>query len=206
MLCISLFLSQIKNRSSKQIRFAVHFKRNKTMKKIFFAAAILLSAVAFYSCKDKSSAAAGAEDPKVVLANFFDALSKADIEAAKKLSTTESQAFLNMAGAKISENKEMLAKYDKSKMTFGEATITGDDAVVPITTNNTSANFPLKKVDGQWKVDINFNSMMSLNMDKIKERQGIRGLDKLKNMNVDSLAKEMIRKNDSAKAALEKMK
>lgn len=178
------------------------------MKKIFLAAAILLAAAAFYSCKGKSSstAAVAVEDPKVVLTNFFDALSRADIETAKSLSTPESQVMLSLAGAKLQANKEMLSKYDKSKVTFGEARITGDSAVVPIITKNSSVDFPLRKIDGAWKVDFTLNSMMELNMGKIKERQGMRGLERLKNMNVDSLAKEMLRKNDSAKAALEKIK
>lgn len=177
------------------------------MKKIFFAAAILLAAVAFYSCKGKSSTAtAAAEDPKTVLTNFFDALSKADIEKAKSLSTPESQMMLGLAQSRLQGNKEMLAKYDKSKVTFGEAKISGDSAVVPIITNNSSVDFPLRKIDGSWKVDFTLSSMMGSNMDKMKERQGPRGLDRLKNLNIDSLAKEMIRKNDSAKKELEKLK
>jgi hypothetical protein len=48
--------------------------------------------------------------------------------------------------------------------------------------------------------------MINSNMDKMKERRVERGLEKLKDLNVDSLTKEMLRKNDSAKAELKKMK
>jgi hypothetical protein len=174
------------------------------MKKLFLVSAILLSAVAFFSCKNKSAAAA--EDPKVVLAAFFDAVSKKDMTTAKSLATPESQMMLTLIESKITENSEMMTKYDKSKIKFGEATITGDNATVPLITENSSVGFPLKKIDGEWKVDFSINSMINSNMDKMKERRVERGLEKLKDLNVDSLAKEMLRKNDSAKEALKKIK
>ena len=174
------------------------------MKKLFLVSAILLSAVVFFSCKSKSAAAAG--DPKVVLAAFFDAISKNDMATAKSLATPESQMMLGLMESKMTGNNEMMSKYDKSKIKFGEPTITGDDATVPLITENSSVGFPLKKINGEWKVDFSINSMINSNMDKIKERKAERGLEKLKDLNVDSLAKEMIRKNDSAKAELKKIK
>ena len=174
------------------------------MKKLFLVSALLLSAVVFFSCKNKSAATAG--DPKVVLAAFFDAISKNDMATVKSLATPESQMMLGLMESKMTGNNEMMSKYDKSKIKFGEPTITGDDATVPLITENSSVGFPLKKINGEWKVDFSINSMINSNMDKIKERKAERGLEKLKELNVDSLAKEMIRKNDSAKAELKKIK
>jgi hypothetical protein len=99
-------------------------------------------------------------DPKVVLAAFFDAVSKKDMTTAKSLATPESQMMLTLMESKITENNEMMTKYDKSKIKFGEATITGDNATVPLITENSSVGFPLKKIDGEWKVDFTINSMM----------------------------------------------
>ena len=150
------------------------------MKKLFLVSITLLSAVVFFSCKSKSAVAA--EDPKVVLAAFFDAMGKKDMTTAKSLATPESQMMLSLMESKMTENNEMMTKYDKNKIKFGEATITGDDATVPLITESSSVGFPLKKISGEWKVDFTINSMINSNMDKIKERRGERGLEKLKNL------------------------
>ena len=59
------------------------------MKKLLFAAAII--AVAFLS-----SCAGAAGDPKAVLGNFFEALSKKDMATARKLATDDSKAMLDL--------------------------------------------------------------------------------------------------------------
>ena len=176
------------------------------MKKIFMAAVI--TTVLVTSCNS------GGGDPKTVLMAFFEALSKKDIPAAKKLATKESETMfglmeMGMKMAKDSKDNEM-DKFDKNKMVFGEAKIEGDKATVEVKDKEKgeSVNFILKKENGDWKVAFDKASMMQMGADKMKEKgmDGTapldslsKGLDQLKNMNTDSLA-------DKMKEGLDKLK
>jgi hypothetical protein len=164
------------------------------MKKILLAIA-MLSSVSFFSCNS------GGGDPKAVLAQFFDALSKNDIEGARKLATKDSKSMIDMMemGMKMGKDKKDSEKFNKNNMEFGEAKIDGDKAVVPVKekTSGETLNYNLKKEDGGWKVAFDKASIMSMGMEKMNEK-GINpadsissAMDKLKDVNMDSLKEGM---------------
>ncbi len=129
------------------------------MKKILFAA-LLLSPVLFFSCNS------GGGDPKAVLSQFFEALSKKDISAARKLATDDSKSMMDMMemGMKMDNNSKDSDKFDKSNMEFGEVKIDGDKATVAVkeTTSGKTTNYILKKENGKWKVAFDKASMMNM--------------------------------------------
>ena len=171
------------------------------MKKLL-TGVVLIASLFIASCNS-----AGKGDPKSVLLSFFDALTKKDISGAKKLATEDSKAMFDMMemGMKMGGDNKDMAKYNKEKMEFGDATIEGDKATVPVKdkTSGESVNYTLKKVGDSWKVAFDKATVMGMGMDKMKEK-GMNmdslsnGLDKLKNMNMDSLS-------DKVKEGLEKV-
>jgi len=180
------------------------------MKKLLLSA-FVIGAVIFSGCNS------GGGDPKVVLVSFFDALSKKDIGAARKLATAESKSMLDMIemGMKMGgDKKEDDGKYDKTKMEFGDPKIEGDKATVVVKdkTSGENTNFTLKKEGGSWKVAFDKASMMNMGMDKMKEK-GMdadstisKGMDELNNINTDSLKQkvdESMQKLEEAKKALD---
>ncbi len=169
------------------------------MKRILMAAAIV-SAITFAGCN------AGGGDPKSVLIAFFDALGKKDFATAKKLATKDSEGMFSLMemGMNMAKDKKDadMDKFNKDKMVFGEAKIDGDKATVEVKDKEKgeAVNFILKKESGSWKVAFDKASMMQMGMEKMKEKgedpsavmdSVNSGLDKLKNMNVDSIAGKM---------------
>lgn len=188
------------------------------MKKVFN---LLMMAGAFAiiatGCKSKSVA----NDPKAVLVSFFEKMAKKDLEGAAKLATKDSKAALDMMKKGMDMAEKM--KTDKPEedpmkdfkdVEFGDAKITGETAVVPITNKKEKETFefPLKKEDGSWKVDFSMNTLMKMGMDKAKESgtdvfdNGGTGTDTTgglnENFNADSLQKGL----EEAKKALENIK
>jgi hypothetical protein len=182
----------------------------------------LLVVLFAFSALYLSSCNSGGGDPKAVLTGFFDAMSKKDIAAARKLATADSKATFDMmeAGMKMMENTvddKTKDQFDKSKMEIGEAKIDGDKATIAVKEKKSgeSVNFILKKEAGEWKVAMDMASMMSMGADKMKE-EGMsdeqmgkmkENMDKLKNMSADSLKMMMdkgIQAMDSLKKALDK--
>ena len=175
------------------------------MKKLLFAAVVC--AFVFVGCKNSKNGT-----PTEVLTAWFDAMSKKDMATVKDLSTPESQSMISLMemGMKDSSASNEMSKYDKTKMEFGEAVITGDNATVPVKdkTSGETTNFPMKKVSGQWKVAFDKSSMMQMGMDKMKEK-GVdmndlkdsvsKGLDEVKNMNTDSMMNEVKKAMDTSK-------
>jgi hypothetical protein len=173
------------------------------MKKIILSVVILSSAILF-GCKNM-----GGGDPKTVLIQFMDALSKKDMATARKLTTADSKQLLDLMemGMKNSSEDKDLDKYDKSKLEIGEAQIDGDKATIPVKEKESgeNINFYLKKEDGSWKVAFNKESMMQMGMDQMKEKgisnpmdslsKGMdemkKGMEELKNVNMDSLKQSM---------------
>jgi Domain of unknown function (DUF4878) len=175
------------------------------MKKMLLAVAVTTSLL-FVSCNS------GGGDPKTVLMSFFEALSKKDFTAAKKLATKESEGMFSMIemGMQMNKDNKDMDKYDKTKMEFGETKIEGDKATVTVKDKNSgeTTNFILKKESGNWKVAFDKASLMQMGTDKIKEKgmntndmidSAQNGLEKLKEMNPDSLANKM-------KEGMEKLK
>ncbi len=160
------------------------------MKKLLMAA-VVCTTVFLVSCNSTDTS-----NPKTVLMSFFDALTKKDISAARKLATAESKSMLDMMemGMKMGGADKKDDKYDKEKMEFGDAKIEGDKATVPVKdkTSGETTNFTLKKEGGGWKVAFDKASMMNMGMDKAKEKgmDTNEGIDKMKD-SMDSLGNKM---------------
>lgn len=170
------------------------------MKKILFAV-LMITALFNAGCKSSDSG-----DPKAVLIEFFDALARGDIEKAKKLSTSDSQQILALLEMGMKNNPDELKKFDKTKFQFGTAVINGDQATVPTkeTTSGETVNYPMKKVEGKWKVAFDKTSLMTMGMEKMKEK-GMnpadsinKAMDKLKDMDMDSIQREINKSMDTA--------
>lgn len=130
---------------------------------------IFLTALLSTGCRSKTNAG----DPKAVLSDFFDALSKKDIEKARTLSTEDSKSMLDMIdmGLKMSKDTGTETKFDRSKLEIGEPKIEGDKAIVAVKeiTSAQVMNYTLKKEKGAWKVAFDKSSLMGPNMDKIEQ-------------------------------------
>jgi len=177
------------------------------MKK-FFLAVLVVAVVIIAGCNS------GSGDPKAVLGQFFDALSKNDMVAARKLATADSKSMLDLMEMGMKTDNKETEKYDKKKLEFGEAKIEGDKATVPVKeiVGGETINYTLKKESGAWKVAFDKTSIMSMGMDKMKE-EGINVtdsldnvMDELKKIDMDSLKKSLKEGSktlDSAAKALE---
>ena len=154
------------------------------MKKIILAVATLLTFTV--GCKN-----GGSSDPKAVLMSFMEALSKKDIEGAKKYATKDSEAMLGMIQMTMSMVPDSAKDkiYDKKNMEYGEAVITGDKAVVPVKDKKSgqTTNYTLKKENGSWKVAFDKATMTEMGKDKMKEN----GMDKMNNNSTDTSALPM---------------
>ncbi len=171
-------------------------------------------AVIVAGCKGKGPG----NDPKAVVVAFFEKMAKKDIDGAAKLATKDSKAALDMMKKGMDMAEKM--KTDKPEedpmagfkdVEFGDAKITGDAAVVPITNKKEkeTVEFPLKKEDGSWKVDFSMSTLMKMGMDKANESgadtfdngdtEATDGLDAL---NADTLQQGL----EKAKEALENIK
>ena len=181
------------------------------MKKLFMAIALASSVFLIAGCSSGG-------DPKTTLSAFFDAMSKKDIAAARKLSTEDSKSMLDLMekGLTTQQDNAETDKYDKSKMEIGEPKIDGDKATIAVKEKGSdeTVNFTLKKESGSWKVAFDKASIMEMATDKMNEKgvsiDSIReSMKELKNINIDSL-KEGIDKGiqalDSAKQLLESIK
>jgi len=116
----------------------------------------------------------GGGNPKEVLNHFFDALSKKDINEAKKYATKDSEGMLGMMemGMQNMNNDhadKMLGMIQNMEM--GNATITGDRATVPVKDKKTgeTIDFLLKKESGDWKVAFDMGTLMEMANKKMKE-------------------------------------
>ncbi len=159
------------------------------MKKVLIAATLLFAAF-IIGCKGKSGG-----NPTEVLAAFFDAMAKKDFTTAKSLATPESQAMFSLMEMAGKEAKNDM-NFNKEKVEFGTAIIDGDNAKVPIKDKgkNETVNFPMKKINGDWKVAFDKTSIMGMAADKMKE-EGVNIGDSLtnvmKNINLDSMKDEV---------------
>ena len=146
------------------------------MKKVLLAL-IILSGLALGGCKSASG-----DDPKAVLSDFLEALSKKDIAKARTYATADSKQMLDLMemGMKMSPDTTTDPKFDKSKLELGEPKIEGDKATIAVKekASGEDSNFTLKKEDGKWKVAFDKASMVGPNMDKINEAR-----DEMNNMN-----------------------
>lgn len=152
------------------------------MKKIIlcaFAGSFLL----FTSCKSKDSS-----DPKIVLTKFFDAISKKNVDEAKKYVTKDSEGMMSMVqmGMQQAGNQsDDVLNYGKQNIELGTASVDGDKATVPVKDKKSGeiTDFTLKKEAGDWKVAFDKSTLMEMAQKKMKEH----GFGKMKNGMGDSL-------------------
>jgi hypothetical protein len=143
-----------------------------------FIAAAFLTCIA--GCKGKDKVA---NDPKIVLTSFFERMSKKDIDGAAKLATKDSKGTMEMMKKAMSAAEEMKGVKTSEKdpvedfksMEFGDAKIDGDNATVSVKNNkkNETIDFPLKKEDGDWKVDFTMGTLMKMGMSQAGKSGGL---------------------------------
>ncbi len=164
---------------------------------IIFAASIII----LPGCKSASNG-----NPKETLSHFFDAVSKKDMNEAKKYATKDSEGMLSMMemGMQHMNNDHADKMMDMmSNMEMGDASVHGDQATVPVKDKKTgeTTDFLLKKENGDWKVAFDMGTLMEMANKKMKEH----GMNDTGNMKEGDSA-EMNEGLDSANSQLkEKM-
>lgn len=153
------------------------------MKRIL-TATLFLFTVSLFSCKSGG-------DPKVVLGDFFDALSKKDIVKARTLATADSKSMLDMMemGLKMAKDEPVDPQFDKSNLEMGEPKIEGDKATVEVKEKKSgeSMKYTLKKEEGKWKVAFDKATMMEMGSEQLGN-EGVENIEEeLDEINVDSL-------------------
>lgn len=178
----------------------------KTLTTLLIAAFAIILAV---GCKGKDKTA---NDPKAVLIAFFEKMAKKDIDGAAKYATKESKGTMEMMkkamtaaeGMKSEKKDEKDPAEDFKDMEFGDVKIDGDKATVSVKNSkkNETNEIPLKKEDGDWKVDFSMATLMKMGMEKAGKNKGFMDennndddttgvSDRMKNFMNDSLTKGM---------------
>ena len=132
------------------------------MKRIILSVAIITSIV-FTSCNTKKDES----NPKEVFTKFISALKRNDLKTAESLTTPSSSTtftFLNFGKDKLNK---VLNLIDTTKLNITEPIINGEKATVALKENNSnaSANFKLEKINGEWKVAFDLDSILALSTD-----------------------------------------
>lgn len=165
--------------------------------KNFFLLGITVFVLVLSGCQS-----GGSGNPKEVLSQFFKALSKKDVDQAKKYATKDSEGMLNMMemGMKMSANMqndhadkmlEMMQNVD-----MGNPVINGDKATITVKDKKSgeSTDFILRKENGNWKVAFDMATLMEMGNQKMKEHG-------MENMNMDSMKHSMNEAMDSMNGA-----
>lgn len=101
---------------------------------------------------------AGCSDtPQDVAKKWAQALENQDVEKANKYSTENTKFFNAMIVDAVKKDQGKVRKNLKemiNNVSGSEVKIDGDNAVVAVETDGKTANYKMKKVDGQWKVDV----------------------------------------------------
>lgn len=174
----------------------------KSIMKHIFLLGITAFVIIGSGCQSGSSG-----NPKEVLSEFFKALSKKDVDQAKKYATKDSDGMLSMMeeGLKMSSNMpndhadKMFEMMQNVEM--AEPVINGDQATINVKDKKSgeSTDFLLKKEDGSWKVAFDMATLTEMGNKKLKEHG-------MENMNMDSMKNRMNQAMDSMNAAMPGMK
>ena len=192
-------LEKISTVFSKEKLHLFYFKKTFMKKIIVILVAVFV--IILPGCKSGSNT-----NPKEVLNHFFEALSKRDINEAKKYATKDSEGMLSMMQMGMQNmNNEHANKMMEmiNNMQMGDATIMGDKATVPVKDKKSgeTTDFLLKKESGDWKVAFDMATLMDMANKKMKEH----GFNGMENMNGEDSA-QMNESMDSANSHLkEKM-
>lgn len=159
---------------------------------------ILLGALAMASLF-MAACSGNAGDPKAVAKKFFEALSTMNVDEASKYATPESKQMLDLVKMGMSfapANQDSLKReFNKKNINFSDPVINGDEATVSVTVDGKDkTDFKLKKVDGQWKVAFDKNTMMKTGVEKMKQE----GAD-ANSIQEAEKAMEMLKNPDSLK-------
>jgi hypothetical protein len=193
------------------------------MKNIF---SILFTATIIFciSCNTKKSDA----DPKTVFIDFIKALKRNDLSKAQSLATPASSGTFLILGMGKDKLQKVLEKIDTTKLDTVVPTIEGEKATISYTEklSNTKANFKLEKINGEWKVAFDLDSILAMAdaagtstsnimLDKDSPIQNLDSMEKVLkaqmkglNIDVDSFEKEMKKMNpkDIDKLIMENLK
>jgi len=123
------------------------------MKKIIFAALILIALFALCGCGNK---------PAKVAQQFLNSVEKNDFEEARKLATQDSQDVLiylqnllaNMTEEQRMEQEKKQHKILSTQITDETATVSYEEWIVTDPGNKTTQNLTLVKEDKEWKVKL----------------------------------------------------
>ncbi len=102
----------------------------------------------------------GQEGPEDVAIKFIEAVSNLDIEKAGEYTTEEGKqllSFLELMSSQMSDEEK--AEMQNAEFTVVSSEINGDTASVVISAEGEENAFPMIKVDGEWKVDLNKESL-----------------------------------------------
>lgn len=114
--------------------------------------------------------------PDEVLTNFFTALSKKNIEEAKKFVTSDSEGMITMMqmSLKNMDAPEGGDQFNPDKLTIGSPAFSGDEAQVPVTekASGETVNFFLKKENNTWKVAFDIATLARMARQKMEEPDG----------------------------------
>jgi hypothetical protein len=167
--------------------------------------AVVLVIMVLVGCKNNDNI----DPPNKVFAGFADAFSKRDMAKVRSLCTADSKMTLDILEKKSKDmGMPSMKQFDTSKVTFGEAVIQGDNAVLPIKEkeSGTTIDFPLKKEDGVWKIAFDAKTLWDLVNETIRKEglgEKVPGLDsmleKYKNINLDSLGEALMKGNDTVR-------
>jgi hypothetical protein len=127
-------------------------------------------------------------DPKEVLTKFFEALTKKNIEEAKKYVTKDSESMMGMVQMgmqNIGDKSDEMINYQKENIELGTAVIDGDKATIPVKDKKSgeTTDFTLKKESGDWKVAFDKSTLMEMARKKMNEH----GMGRMRNGMNDSL-------------------
>lgn len=142
-------------------------------------------------------------NPKEVLTQFFNALSKKDVDQAKKYATKDGDGMLDMIGSGMKMSGDMQNDHtDKmfemmENVEMSDPVINGDDATITVKDKKSgeSTDFLLKKEGGDWKVAFDMATLTEMGNKKLKEHG-------MENMDMDSMKKQMNQAMDSMKSAM----
>lgn len=149
----------------------------------------------------------GGENPKEVLSQFFKALSKKDVDQAKKYATKDSDGMLDMMAMGMKMSGDMQNDHaDKmfemmQNVEMGDAVINGNEATITVKDKKSgeSTDFLLKKEDGNWKVAFDMSTLTEMGNKKLKEHG-------MENMNMDSMKNQMNQAMDSINSTMPALK
>ncbi len=183
----------------------------------------LTIAVLLFSCKGDAGS------PKGTVGAFIEAMKKGDVEAVKKLITKSDASMLDLAqsmsktfaGASGDITEKMKAEFiEKSKnvsFSIKDEKIDGDKAEVNVeikeNEKTTTEPFKLLKEDGSWKISLlstglNMGASHSggnMNDENVNVADSLKkGMEQLKNINMDSLSNQMKEGLDKLKELKEK--